>query len=57
VTRSPGDRRFEDVALPHVEAAYELARWLTGGGDDAEDVVQEAYLRLVRRARSARRRQ
>src|SRR5262249_42245202 len=42
---APPDRRFEQVLLPHIEAAYELARWLTGNGQDAEDVVQEAYLR------------
>src|SRR5262245_3571061 len=37
--------RFEDVVLPHLHAAYNLARWLTRNDQDAEDVVQEAYLR------------
>jgi RNA polymerase sigma-70 factor (ECF subfamily) len=37
--------RFEQVALPHLEAAYNLARWLTHNDHDAEDVVQEAYAR------------
>ncbi len=37
--------RFEQAALPHLDAAYNLARWLTHDGHDAEDVVQEAYLR------------
>jgi RNA polymerase sigma-70 factor (ECF subfamily) len=37
--------RFERVALPHLEAAYNLARWLTHNEHDAEDVVQEAYVR------------
>ncbi len=31
--------------LPHLNAAYNLARWLTGDDQDAQDVVQEAYLR------------
>jgi RNA polymerase sigma-70 factor (ECF subfamily) len=34
--------------LPHLGAAYRLARWLTGNGHDAEDVVQEAYLRAYK---------
>ena len=37
--------RFEQVCLPHLEAAYNLARWLTRNDHDAEDVVQEAYVR------------
>lgn len=34
--------------LPHLSAAYNLARWLTRNDHDAEDVVQEAYLRAFR---------
>jgi RNA polymerase sigma factor (sigma-70 family) len=37
--------RFEQLVLPHLDAAYNLARWLTRSDHDAEDVVQEAYLR------------
>jgi RNA polymerase sigma factor (sigma-70 family) len=36
---------FERTVLPHLDAAYNLARWLTRNDHDAEDVVQEAYLR------------
>ena len=34
--------------LPHLAAAYNLARWLTRNGPDAEDLVQDAYLRALR---------
>jgi RNA polymerase sigma-70 factor (ECF subfamily) len=37
--------RFEQAILPHLGAAYNLARWLTRNAQDADDVVQEAYLR------------
>ena len=36
---------FEQTVLPHLDAAYNLARWLTRNEHDAEDVVQEAYMR------------
>jgi RNA polymerase sigma-70 factor (ECF subfamily) len=39
---------FEQVILPHLDAAYNLARWLVRNPHDAEDVVQEACLRAVR---------
>jgi len=39
---------FEQTILPHLDAAYKLARWLTRNQQDAEDVVQEAYLRAFR---------
>jgi RNA polymerase sigma-70 factor (ECF subfamily) len=41
-------RRFEQLALPHLNAAYNLAMWLTRNADDAQDVVQEALLRAMR---------
>ena len=34
--------RFEREVMPHLDAAYNLARWLTRDPDDAEDVVQDA---------------
>jgi RNA polymerase sigma-70 factor (ECF subfamily) len=39
---------FDDVVLPHLDAAYRLAFWLLRNEDDAEDVVQEASLRAFR---------
>jgi RNA polymerase sigma-70 factor (ECF subfamily) len=39
---------FDDVVLPHLDAASRLARWLVRNEDDAEDVVQEAALRAFR---------
>ncbi|MBI5445393.1 MAG: sigma-70 family RNA polymerase sigma factor [Deltaproteobacteria bacterium] len=40
--------RFETLLLPHLDAAYDLARWLTKSDADAQDAVQEAYLRALR---------
>jgi RNA polymerase sigma-70 factor (ECF subfamily) len=40
--------RFESVVLPHLDAAYALARWLTRNDADAADVAQEAVLRAYR---------
>jgi RNA polymerase sigma-70 factor (ECF subfamily) len=38
-------QRFEALALPHLDSAYNLARWLARNDHDASDIVQEAYLR------------
>jgi RNA polymerase sigma-70 factor (ECF subfamily) len=40
--------RFEMLVLPHLDAAFNLARWLLRSGADAEDVAQEAMLRAYR---------
>ncbi|HEX9372317.1 MAG TPA: sigma-70 family RNA polymerase sigma factor [Roseiflexaceae bacterium] len=40
--------RFEQTVLPHLDAAYNLARWLMRNDQDAEDMVQEACLRALR---------
>jgi RNA polymerase sigma-70 factor (ECF subfamily) len=39
--------RFERALLPHLDAAYNLARWLSGSPQDADDVVQEACLLAI----------
>ena len=39
---------IEQTILPHLDAAYNLARWLTAADQDAEDVLQEACLRAIR---------
>jgi RNA polymerase sigma-70 factor (ECF subfamily) len=40
--------RFEAQVLPHLDAAYRFARWLSHASGDAEDIVQEAFLRAFR---------
>src|SRR5579863_938811 len=46
--RSDQAGTFEQVVLPHLDAAYNLARWLVRNTHDAEDIVQEAYLRAFK---------
>src|ERR1700754_903636 len=41
-------RRFETIVMPHLDSAYNLARWLTRNDADAQDVVQEACLRAFK---------
>ena len=45
---NPHGASFEEVVLPHLDAGYRLARWLTRNEHDAEDVVQDASLRAFR---------
>lgn len=40
--------QFEKVVLPHLDAAYNLARWLTRNDHDAQDLVQMSFVRAVR---------
>ncbi len=40
--------RFEELVLPHLDAAYNLAQWLTRDVNDAEDVVQDACVRALK---------
>ena len=42
------NQRFETLMLPHLDAAYNLARWLVRNDDDANDIVQDAFLRALR---------
>jgi RNA polymerase sigma factor (sigma-70 family) len=48
LSRQNCSRDFEQDALPHLNSAYNLARWLTRNDQDAEDIVQEAYLRAFK---------
>jgi len=46
--RLPDHARFERLVMPHLNAGYNLARWLARDADDAADVVQDACLRAMR---------
>ena len=48
VLDSQDQERFEMLVLPHLDAAFNLARWLLRSGADAEDAAQEAMLRSYR---------
>lgn len=48
MTEPKPHERFERLMLPHLGAAYGLARWLLRNEDEANDAVQEAYLRALR---------
>ena len=48
VLRKTMSRSFEETVLPHVDAAFNYARWLTRSDADAEDLVQDAYVRALR---------
>lgn len=45
---SPNLHLFDECILPHLDAAYNLARWLVRNPQDAQDVVQESFLRAFR---------
>lgn len=46
--QGPDRARFEEVVMPHLDAAHNLARWLLRRRPEAEDVTQEALLRAFR---------
>lgn len=48
VAQSDLTRRFQDLIVPHLDAAYNLARFLSRDADASQDIVQEAFLRAYR---------
>ncbi|MEJ1958309.1 MAG: sigma-70 family RNA polymerase sigma factor [Nitrosomonadales bacterium] len=48
MTASTKEQRFQAMVLPHLNSAFNLARWLARSHQDAEDIVQEAYLRAFK---------
>jgi RNA polymerase sigma-70 factor (ECF subfamily) len=51
---SATESQFEQIVMPHLDAAYNLARWLAGNDHDAADIVQEACVRAFRFVGSCR---
>ena len=47
MTTEAASREFRDVVLPHLDEGYRLAKWLSGSGADADDIVQEAAMRAL----------
>ena len=47
MTGEAARRRFREIVTPHLDDAYGLAKWLSGNGSDAEDIVQEAAIRAL----------
>ena len=47
-TSSEYKSRFEELFLPQLDAAYNLAYWIVGGDQDAQDIVQESYFRALK---------
>jgi RNA polymerase sigma factor (sigma-70 family) len=48
ITQGQESASFEEAILPHMDAAHNLARWLLRNEQDAQDVVQDAYLRAFK---------
>ncbi len=48
MSASTKEQRFQTMMLPHLDSAFNLARWLARNHQDAEDIVQEAYLRAFK---------
>jgi RNA polymerase sigma-70 factor (ECF subfamily) len=48
VSANEQQTQFERLVMPHLDAAYNLARWLAGNDHDAEDIAQEACVRAFR---------
>jgi RNA polymerase sigma-70 factor, ECF subfamily len=46
--RTTPRQKFEELVVPHLDAAFNYARWLTRNDAEAQDVVQDAYVRALR---------
>lgn len=51
VDEASDEARFTEVFVPYLVDAFRLARWLAGGREDAEDIVQEASMRAFKNIR------